>query len=92
MFTCESDEGFPGWRVNGTLIESLLREIHSDLSVTSTITSESTTVKELTITARAEYNGTIVQCLVLDFGGTAESENATLKIQGTSVTLGEHVQ
>ena len=82
VFTCETSGGVPGWRVNGTPRENLPPEILSDLSVTHTTTAEGTTVKELTITARAEYNGTRAQCVVLAIGGSAESENATLKIQG----------
>ena len=40
-------------------------------------------MENLTIPARAEYNGTKLQCLVLKFGGgLAESENVTLTVQG----------
>ena len=83
VFTCETDDGFTGWRINGTLREDLPPEIHNDLSVSDTTTAEGTTVEELTIPARAEYNGTTVQCAVLAFDGSAVSENVTLKIQGT---------
>ena len=87
-FICESDGGLSGWRINGTLRRHLPPEIHNDLSVSSATTAEGTTVEELTIPARAEYNGTRVQCVVLDFGGSsAESENATLKIQGIATRL-----
>ena len=82
-FTCETDGGLSGWRMNGTLLEDLPPEIHSDLSVSVTNTAEGSRVEVLTIPARAEYNGTRVQCLVLGFGSFVESENATLKIQGT---------
>ena len=83
MFTCETDGGLSGWRINGTVLQNLPQEIHSDFMVSPTITPEGSTVEVLTIPARAEYNGTRVQCLVVIFGGSSEeSENVTLKIQG----------
>ena len=84
MFTCETDGGgLTGWRVNGIILQSLPPEIRSDLLSSGTNTDEGTVVEELTIPARAEYNGTRVQCLVGIFGGSSdESENATLRIQG----------
>ena len=83
MFTCETVGGVTTWRVNGILLQSLPPEIRSDLLRSETNTPEGTVVEELTIPARAEYNGTRVQCLVGIFGGSSdESENATLRIQG----------
>ena len=71
------------WRVNGTILQSLPPEIRNDVVVSPTNTPEGSVVEELTIPARAEYNGTRVQCVVLRFGGSSdESENATLRIQG----------
>ena len=85
-FTCETDSGLSGWRINRTLLQDLPPEIRSDLRVSVTSTAEGSTVEVLTIPARAEYNGTRVQCLVVTYfgGGSSESENATLKIQGTA--------
>ena len=84
-FTCETDGGISTWRINGTLLQDLPPEIHSDLDALVTNTAEGTRVERLTIPARAEYNGTRVQCLVLGFGGgSAASGNATLKVQGTA--------
>ena len=81
-FTCETDGGLPGWRINGTVLQDLPPEIHNDLDVSST-TPEDTTVVVLTIPARAKYNGTKIQCFVLGFGGDSEeSENVKLEIQG----------
>ena len=58
-------------------------DIHSDLVVSEITTSEGTTVETLTIPARAQYNGTRVQCLSVIIGGPfVESDNATLTIQG----------
>ena len=56
--------------------------ILSDL-VLSESTSEGVVLQTLTIPARAQYNGTRVQCLSVIFGGPlVESDNATLTIQG----------
>ena len=83
MFTCETDGGLSGWRINGTLRQDLPPEIRSDVDVSEdTITANGSTVKTLTIPARAEYNRTEVQCVVLGFNGSAESENVKLNIQG----------
>ena len=85
VFTCETVGGLTIWRVNGISLRNLPPEIHNDLVVSPTNTDEGTRVEELTIPARAEYNGTRFQCLVLGFGGSSdESENATLMIQGIS--------
>ena len=83
VFTCQTDGGLSGWRINGTLLEDLPPEIVSDLDISESNTAEGSRVEVLTISARAKYNGTRVQCLVLGFGGSAESENAILKIQGS---------
>ena len=87
MFTCVTVGGdVATWRVNGILLQSLPPEIRSDVVVSETNTDEGTRVEELTIPARAEYNGTRFQCLVGIFGGSSdESENATLRIQGNIV-------
>ena len=85
VFTCETDGGLSGWRINGSLLHDLPSEILSDLDALVTSTAEGSTVESLTIPARAEYNETRVQCLVVTFGGGySESDNATLKIQGTA--------
>ena len=82
VFTCETDGGLPGWRVNGTLLQDLPPEIRSDLVVLETNTDEGSTLEQITIPARAEYNTTKVQCLAVTFSGLEESENATVIIQG----------
>ena len=82
-FVCESDDGFSSWSINGILLETLPPEIEEDIVVSETNTLQGTRVEELTIPARAEYNGTRVQCLVFTVDGPrAESGNATLVIQG----------
>ena len=94
VFTCETDGGLAGWKINDSLIGDLPAEILLHLSVTSTDTANGTIVGELTIPARVEYNGTRVQCVVLTFGGSpAESETVTLKMQGiiALLTFSTHV-
>ena len=81
-FTCETVGGTLAWIVNETQREVHPAEIRGDLVVTETITDDDTTLENLTIPARAEYNGTRVQCAVFTFGGSDQSENATLRIQG----------
>ena len=85
VFTCETNGGLSGWRINGTLPGNLPPEVHRDLELVSTGTDEGTTLLKLTIPARAEYNNTRVQCLTGTFGGSSvESETAILKVQGIS--------
>ena len=87
VFTCETVGGTLVWIVNGTQQEVHPAEIRRYLVVTETITDGGTTLENLTIPARAEYNGTRVQCFVGIFGGSAvQNENATLRIQGISDT------
>ena len=88
VFTCETDDGFSGWRINGIRLQNLPPEIRNDVKISVINTPEGSTVETLTIPARAEYNGTTVQCLVVTVGGSSdESENATLKIQGRRDTI-----
>ena len=86
VFTCETNGGITSWRLNGTQREILPLDIRSDLVVPEERTTpEGTTVHTLTILARAQYNGTRVQCVSGLFGGpVVESDNATLTIQGVS--------
>ena len=88
VFTCEIRGEATTWKVNGTTWQNLPPEIRCDLERVETNTPEGSIVVVLTIPARAEYNGTKVQCLVVIFGGSSdESENVTLKIQGRSNTI-----
>ena len=83
VFTCETVGGILAWIVNGTQREVHPAEIRTDLIVSEIITDDGTTLENLIIPARAEYNGTAVQCFVGIFGGsTAQSDNVTLTIQG----------
>ena len=86
MFTCETIGGTPSWVVNRTQREVIDPEIIRDLMISEeTIIDGGSTVQDLTIPARAEYNGTRVQCLVFSLSGSDQSENATMIIQGIVV-------
>ena len=85
VFTCETVDGALSWVVNGTQREVIDPEIRRDLMISEIITDGGHTVENLTIPARAEYNGTRVQCLVFSLSGSDQSENATLLIQGTAI-------
>ena len=91
VFTCKTSGGLSGWRVNGILRQNLQPKIQNDIKVSETSILNGTTVEELSIVARAEYNGTRVQCVITELGGSHdESENATLEIQGIG-DYGVHV-
>ena len=53
--------------------------------VTETIVDDGSTLETLTIPGRTEYNGTRVQCAVLKLGGSVQSWNSTLSVQGIYV-------
>ena len=92
MFTCETVGGVLIWVVNGTQRELIDPEIRRDLMISETINDGGSTVETLTIPARAEYNGTRVQCLVLSLSGSDLSENATMMIQGIVIlTLNDNL-
>ena len=82
VFTCETVGGTMAWIVNGTQREVHPPEIRRDLVVSEIPTEGGSKLETLTIPARAEYNGTRVQCAVLTFGGSDQSKNVTLSIQG----------
>ena len=86
VFTCKTVGGTLVWVVNGTQRDVHPPEIRRDLVESETITDDDTTLENLTIPARSEYNGTRVQCFVTIIGGsTAQSNNATLRIQGINI-------
>ena len=87
IFTCVIDAGTFDWIINGTERSSIPQDNRIDLAVTKNTTSEGTTVEILTIPARAEYNGTLFQCVVFSVrqGIAAQSDNVSLMIQGNSI-------
>ena len=84
VFTCETVGGILSWVVNGTQREVIAPEIRRDLLISESVNDGGRTEEELTIPARAKYNGTRGQCLVFPLSGSDQSENATLLIQGTA--------
>ena len=76
------------WRVNGTDFNRLPSDILADLD-TDQETIGDNEVFILTIPGRAEYNGTIVQCVTGGGGDERESQSATLKIQGINCTCND---
>ncbi|CAI8047493.1 hypothetical protein GBAR_LOCUS26247 [Geodia barretti] len=91
VFTCETRGGASVWVVNGMLLEELEQsspELHADISTVANV-SGGMTMEKLTILAKAQYNETAFQCAVFSFGGSALSENATLKIQGPLSAVGD---
>ena len=86
MFTCETVGGALTWIVNGTQRDVHSAEIRNDLIISEIPTEGDSKLETLTIPARADYNGTTVQCAVLAFGGSAQTENVTMTIQGVHVT------
>ena len=83
VFTCETRGALYGyWRVNGTAYNDLPPALRADLDPDRETVGENE-VYTLTILGRAEYNGTVVQCVAGDArGGFVESANATLRVQG----------
>ena len=69
------------WRVNGTDFNLLPSDIRADMVITQ-VTVRGNEAFILTITGRAEYNGTRVQCVTGDGGDEIESEISILNIQG----------
>ena len=75
-------EGHTSWAVNGKSILDLLSSpLYGDLDTSHRTSEDGNPLLILTITARAEYNGTTVQCLV-NGGLSGQSEIASLSIQG----------
>ena len=82
-FTCETRNAPSfAWQVNGIFLRQLDPSLHADLDTDDKRIGD-IVQNTLTIPARAEYNGTVVQCVASVPGGDfRESGNATLMIQG----------
>ena len=87
VFTCETDGHLSGWEINERVAGDLPPAVASELEFSPiVITENGTTLLKLTIPARADYNNTIVQCVVVTLGGSvAESETAILKVLGITI-------
>lgn len=81
-FTCGINLPFFTWNVNGSFFVELNESLRADLkTVQQTVGNNE--MYTLTIPTRAMYNGTVVQCVAGTVEGvSAESQNATLLIQG----------
>ena len=88
MFTCVVHGAplYQYWRVNGTPFGSLQSDIRDNIKITQ-VTVGGDEEFTLKISGKAEYNGTRVQCVVVEEGGQKESENSTLSIQGIYIYL-----
>ena len=88
-FTCEVSSGFTNWAVNGKPMTELSPQLHRDVSISSE-TEGRNPQYILTIKARAEYNGTTVQCYVFSLingGFSDQSDIVSLIIQGKYIIL-----
>ena len=83
VFRCEATGGHSGWNVNGKPTTEQTSIARDDLDVEFDDSENGNPLVILTITARAEYNGTTVQCLV-NAGFSDQSEIALLRIQGVN--------
>ena len=83
------------WTLNGTNLgrQDANNPLHNDVNVHQIGTFPSGINSTLTIRARTEYHGLVIQCVAGVEGGLkAESENATLMVQGTvELSLVGHV-
>ena len=77
VFQCQHlNADFITWRINGTAV----RDFPDIVSI-----SHSGSVSSLTITARPEYNGTMVECVAVILGSNVlqQTASASMMIQGT---------
>lgn len=85
LFICETYGDYSGWKVNGSSYTTLPQEIHDDIRTDQKGIGANEILK-LNITARALYNGTTIQCVTGQLGGsTVGSEVVTLMIQGINL-------
>ena len=81
VFSCEINGGTPGWRVNRTIYHNLPPEILSELMTDNVVSENGYTLITLTITARAKYNETTVQCVSYNIE-LEPTEIVSFKVQG----------
>ena len=89
VFRCEVTGGHASWELNGKSATEQTSVARDDLDVGFDDSENGNPLAILTITARAEYNGTTVQCLV-NAGFSDQSENVSLRIQGESYDITIH--
>lgn len=84
-FTCEAHDGTTNWNVNGTPVNSLSSDMRADMKPSLARNERGNTVSTLTISAKAEYNGITIQCIIFnDDNISDQSESVTLTIQGNT--------
>ena len=82
VFTCETSGLHMGWRVQGT---KLLPDSYHNITTSLLNVTINSTIGEMVLLARAEYNEARIQCVTMDYDFTSsivESETAILNIQG----------
>ena len=89
VFRCEVTGGHVSWNVNGKPTTEQTSIPRDDLKVHFDDSENGNPLVIMTITARAEYNGTTVQCVV-NGGFSDRSKNASLRIQGESYDITIH--
>ena len=80
-FSCEISGGFHNWAVNEKPIYELSSELQINLIISLVTDQNVNPQHRLTITARAELNGTVVECLI-NGGFSDRSGLVSLTIQG----------
>ena len=87
MFSCNASGGdYIVWRVNGTSHQRLPSDVQNDIDI-NPVGILASGLSTLTITAKAVYNGTTVQCVTGIGAVVVESGNVTLTIQGIYYNL-----
>lgn len=90
VFTCIVTGGDIGsWRLNDLILDNLPPEY--DFEISSYTADNGDTHLTLQFLARAEFNGTRVQCVTFSFDGISFSETVTLLIQGNDYYTYKHV-
>ena len=80
-FSCEISGGFHSWAVNNKPLNELSLELRRNVNISLLVGDNENPQHRLTIPARAEFNGTVVQCLI-NGGFSDRSDLVSLIIQG----------
>ena len=75
VFKCQHDTAPIVWRVNGEVVRG------NSTHFPSTLMSESNIIYTLRITAKPEFNNSVVECEAIDIG---QRKAALFKVQGLS--------
>ncbi|CAI8019265.1 hypothetical protein GBAR_LOCUS11596 [Geodia barretti] len=80
-FSCEISGGFHSWAMNNVPIDELSFQLRRNVNISFLALENENPQYRLTITARAELNGTVVECLI-NGGFSDRSGLVSLTIQG----------